>query len=68
MDYKEKVLKQLGDLSKERINEVIDFIGYLKSKDARRGRNRKIDLLDTKGQRFINFPDFSQVNKCIKLL
>ena len=48
MDYKEKVLKELGDLSKERINEIIDFIGYLKSQDARRGRNKKIDTLDTR--------------------
>ena len=51
MDYKEKVLKELGDLSKEKINEVIDFIGYIKSKDARRRRRRrdkKIDAFDTR--------------------
>ena len=49
MNYKEKVLKELGDLSKERINEIIDFIGYLKSKDVRRGRNKKIDALGYQG-------------------
>jgi len=48
MDYKERVIKELGNLSKERINEIIDFIGYLKSQDARRGRNKKIDTLDTR--------------------
>ena len=48
MDYKEKVIKELEDLSKQKINEVIDFIGYLKSKDAKRGRNKKIDALNTK--------------------
>ena len=48
MDYKEKVIKELEDLSKQKINEVIDFIGYLKSKDAKRGRNKKIDVLNTK--------------------
>ena len=48
MDYKEKVLKELGDLSEERINKIIDFIGYLKSQDARRRRNNKIDALDNR--------------------
>ena len=50
MDYKEKVLKELGDLSKEKIDEVIDFIGYIKSKDARsrRRRDKKIDAFDTR--------------------
>ncbi len=48
MDYKEKVLQELGDLSKEKINEVIDFIGYIKSKDARRRRDKKIDAFDTR--------------------
>ena len=46
MDYKEKVLKELGDLSKEKINEVIDFIGYLKSKEARKRRDKKTNVLD----------------------
>ena len=32
MDYKEKIIKELGNLSKEKIAEVIDFIGYLKLK------------------------------------
>ena len=49
MDYKEKVLKELGDISKEKINEVIDFIGYIKSKDTRKGRrDKKIDTFGTK--------------------
>lgn len=48
MDYKEKVLKELSDLSVEKIDEVIDFIGYLKSKDDRRVRNKKADTLDSK--------------------
>ena len=48
MDYKEKVLQELGDLSKEKINEVIDFIGYIKSKDARRRRDKKIEAFDTR--------------------
>jgi hypothetical protein len=41
MDYKEKVLKELGDLSKEKINE-----GYLKSKDAKKRRYKKADAID----------------------
>lgn len=47
MDYKEEVLRELGDLSKERVNEVIDFIGYLKSKDIKKRENDKIDALAT---------------------
>ncbi len=35
MHYKEKVIKELENLSKEKIDEVIDFIGFLKSKEAR---------------------------------
>jgi hypothetical protein len=42
MDYKEKVLKELGDLSKEKINEI----GYLKSKDAKKRRYKKADAID----------------------
>ena len=49
MDYKEKVLKELGDLSKEKIDEVIDFIGYIKAKDTRKGsRDKKIDTFGTR--------------------
>jgi len=48
MDYKEKVLKELDDLSKEKINEVIDFIAYLKSKEDRKRKDKKIDALDTR--------------------
>ena len=49
MDYKEKVLKELGDLSKDKIDEVIDFIGYIKSKDARsRRRDQQIEPFDTR--------------------
>ena len=47
-DYKKKVLKELDGLSKEKINEVIDFIGYLKSKEDRKRKDRKIDALDTR--------------------
>ena len=46
-DYKEKLIKELGDLSKEKIDEVIDFVGYLKSKEDRKRRDKKIDRLDT---------------------
>ena len=46
MDYKEKVMKELEDLPKQKMNEVIDFIGYLKSKDARKRRDKKTDVLD----------------------
>ena len=46
MDYKEKVLKELGGLPKGKINEVINFIGYLKSMNAKRRRDKKIDILD----------------------
>jgi len=47
-EYKEKVLKELGDLSKEKIDEVIDFIGYIKSKESRgRKRDQKRDTFDT---------------------
>ena len=47
MDYKERVIKELGDLSKEKIDEVIDFIGYLKLKESRRREERKMDSYDT---------------------
>jgi len=47
-DYKKKVLKELDDLSKEKINEVIDFIGYLKSKEDKKRKDRKVDALDTR--------------------
>ena len=47
MDYKEEVLRELGNLSIEKIDEVIDFIGYLKSKDVKRRENDKIDALDS---------------------
>ena len=47
MDYKEEVLRELGDLSKERVDEVIDFIGYLRSKDIKRRENDKTDALAT---------------------
>jgi len=40
---KEKVLKELGDLSKEKIDEVIDFIRYIKSKDAGIKRDQRKD-------------------------
>ena len=33
MNYKEKILKEIGDLSKEKINEVINFIDYIKYRD-----------------------------------
>jgi hypothetical protein len=47
-EYKEKVLKELGDLSEEKIDEVIDFIGYIKSKDAGIRGDQKRDAFDTK--------------------
>jgi len=43
MDYKEEVLRELDDLSIEKITEVIEFIGYLKYKDVKGGGNYKID-------------------------
>ena len=43
MDYREKIIKELADLSKEKIEEVIDFIGYLKSKEDRGRADKKID-------------------------
>ncbi|MEA3417168.1 MAG: hypothetical protein U9R02_13645 [Thermodesulfobacteriota bacterium] len=46
INYKEKVLQELENLSKEKINEVIDFIGYIKSKDVRKRRDKKTDVLD----------------------
>jgi hypothetical protein len=48
IEYKEKVLKELGDLSKEKIDEVIDFIGYIKSKDAGIKGDQKSDAFDTR--------------------
>ncbi len=47
MDYKEKVIRELGNLSKERIDEVVDFIGYLKSKESGRKKRKEIKPLDT---------------------
>ncbi len=41
-DYHEQVMKELSGLSLEKIKEVIDFIGYLKSKEARGKRKKKI--------------------------
>ena len=47
MDYKERVIKELGSLSNEMIDEVIDFIGYLKLKESRGRVEKKVDSLDT---------------------
>jgi len=47
INYKEEVLRELENLSKERIDEVINFIGYLRSKDVKRRENNKIDALAT---------------------
>jgi len=47
MNYKEKVIKELGNLSKEKIAEVVDFISYLRFKEGRRRKEKKIDSLDT---------------------
>ena len=45
MDYKEKIIKELGNLSKEKIDEVFDFIGYLKLKEDRlRKKKKRINL------------------------
>ena len=44
MNYKEKVLKEIGDLSKEKINEVINFIDYIKYRDAMKRRDKKTDV------------------------
>ncbi len=41
-DYQEKVMKELVGLSFEKIDEVIDFIGYLKVKEAGKKRKKKI--------------------------
>ena len=46
MDYKEQILKELGGLPKGKINEVINFIGYLKSMNTKRRKDKKIDVLD----------------------
>ena len=46
MDYREKIIKELGDLSSDKIEEVIDFIGYLKSKEERMREDKKVDNLD----------------------
>ena len=55
LDYKEKVIKELGGLSKEKIDEVIDFIGYLKSKEPRRRRYKKIDTPDNRDNVLLSF-------------
>lgn len=62
IDYKEKVLKELGDLSKEKINEVVDFIGYLKSKEDRRRKVKKIDILDSKDNALLSFIGIGESN------
>jgi len=40
--YKEKVIHELRGLPKEKIDEVIDFIGYLKLKQNRKKRKSRI--------------------------
>lgn len=45
IDYKKEVLRELDDLSIEKITEVIEFIGYLKCKDVKGRGNDKIDAL-----------------------
>ncbi len=55
MDYKEKVIKELGNLSEEKIDEVIDFIGYLKSREDRRRKVKKIDIFDTRDNALLSF-------------
>jgi hypothetical protein len=47
MDYKERLIKELRDLPNEMIDEVIDFIGYLKSKESKGRVEKKVDILDT---------------------
>ncbi len=42
VDYHEEVMKELIGLPSEKIHEVIDFIGYLKSKEAKKKRTKKI--------------------------
>ena len=55
LDYKGKVIKELEDLSKEKIDEVIDFIGYLKSKEPRRRKYEKIDTPDNRDNVLLSF-------------
>jgi hypothetical protein len=40
--YQEKVIKELSGLSSEKIDEVIDFICFLKSKETKRKRKKNI--------------------------
>jgi hypothetical protein len=47
VDYREIIINELADLSKEKIEEVIDFIGYLKSKEDRGKEDKKISSFDT---------------------
>ena len=46
VDYREIIIKEFSDLSKEKIEEVIDFIDYLKSKEDRGREDKKIDNFD----------------------
>jgi hypothetical protein len=62
MDYKEKVIKELENLSKEKIDEVIDFIGYLRSKEDRRRKDKKIDTLDRKDNALLSFIGIGESN------
>jgi len=40
--YQEKVMKELAGLSSEKIDEVVNFICFLKSKEAKKKRKRKV--------------------------
>jgi len=62
MDYKEKVIRELGNLSKEKIDEVIDFIGYLRSKEDRRRKDKKIDTLDSKDNALLSLIGIGESN------
>lgn len=62
MDYKEKIIKELGNLSKEKIDEVIDFIGYLKSKEDRGKKDKKIDSLDTQDNPLLSLIGIGESN------
>lgn len=42
-ELKEKILKETTDLSSETLNEVLDFIKFLKSKKLKKG-SKKINL------------------------
>ena len=62
MDYKEKLIRELGDLSKEKIDEVVDFVGYLKSKEDRRRKHKKIDRLDTQDNPLLSLIGIGESN------